>query len=81
MTCLRLVDNHSQITATRFNPIDWLGRWTDAGGGYVTGADTAHLLRPPCTCEALDILSQEIADPDSREALAAHFRAVTNAND
>lgn len=56
-----------------FDPHDWLGRWTDAGGGFVAGADNAHLLRPPCHCDALDSLSQEIANPDSREALATHL--------
>ena len=73
MTCLRLVDNHSQNTVAHFNPTDWLGRWTEAGGGFVASADTAHLLRPPCQCEALDSLSQEIANSDRRQSLASHL--------
>lgn len=81
MTWLRLVDNHPQITVAPFNPKDWLRRWTDAGGGYVAGIETAHLLRPNGECEALDSLSNEIADHDRREAVAAHLRASTDVAD
>lgn len=58
----------------QFDAKEWLSKWTDAGGGFAAGSGAAHLVRPPCQCAALDALSQEIADPDRREALAAHIR-------
>jgi hypothetical protein len=74
-------DNRSQITAAHFNATEWLARWTEAGGGYVAGTATAHLLRPTGDCAALDSLSQEIADHDRREAVSALLRAITDKAD
>ncbi len=61
------------LPGDRFNPFDWLGRWTDAGGGYVAGASGPYLLRPPCHCAALGTLSNEIGNPVRRQALASHL--------
>lgn len=76
MTELRLVNNYSQITVTHFNPVDWLSRWTDAGGGYVAVDDDAHILRTPTDSDALDCLWQEISNAERREALADHLRGL-----
>jgi hypothetical protein len=71
-------DNQSQITAAQFNPTEWLGRLTEAGGSYVAGVDKAHLLSRTGNCELLDRLSQKIADHDRREAVSLSLRAITD---
>jgi hypothetical protein len=66
--------NHSDFTAAHFRADKWLARWTEARGGFVSGYCTPHLVRPPCNCATLESLSQQIANPDFREAVAIYLR-------
>ena len=81
MTCLRLVDNHSQITAAHFNPTDWLGRWTDAGGGLVAATDVANIsdAQPARTSKALAAL-QRMFSTDQRHEHIRRYAELLEAN-
>ena len=81
MTCLRLVDNHSQITAAHFNPTDWLGRWTDASGGLVAATDVANIsdAQPARTSKALAAL-QRMFSTDQRHEHIRRYAELLEAN-